>query len=185
MSSWTLRFFVRTCFEEWFRISFLFFQKVFDSFFFLFLLCFYFFHKNYYYFTKGKEPAQSPKPAVSLPLNPALLGHGSGLCPKNLPTSKVSSVSYEQICVALFFFKIVFDLFSFLSLLYFYFFIKIITTSSKDRTPLRVRRPRFPVRIFFHALRFILVWRELASPGLALNAAVQSSVALLGVIRCF
>ena len=40
-----------------------FFQKLFlISFFFLFLLCFYFFHKNYYHFTKGKEPAQSPKP---------------------------------------------------------------------------------------------------------------------------
>ena len=48
------------------------------------------------------EPAQSPKPAVSLPLNPSLLGHGSGLCPKNLPASEieVSSVSYEQIRVA-------------------------------------------------------------------------------------
>ena len=145
MSSWTLRFFVRTCFEEWFRISFLFFQKVFDSFFFLFLLCFYFFHKNYYHITKGKEPAQSPKPAVSLPLNPSLLGHGSGLRPKNLPASEVSSVSYEQIRVALFFFQTMFDFFyhimsswtwfrisfyffkkflilSFLFLLYFYFF---------------------------------------------------------------
>ena len=53
------------------------------------------------------EPARSPKPAVSLPLTPSLLGHGSGLRPKNLPASEieVSSVSYEQICVALFFFK--------------------------------------------------------------------------------
>ena len=42
----------------------IFFQTMFDFFFFissLFLL----FHKNYYYFTKGKEPAQSPKPTVS------------------------------------------------------------------------------------------------------------------------
>ena len=96
-SSWTLRFFVRTCFEEWFRISLLFFQNGFWFFFFLFLLYFYFFHKNYYHFTKGKEPAQSPKPAVSFPLNPFLLGHGSGLRPKNLPPSEVSSVSCEQI----------------------------------------------------------------------------------------
>ena len=84
---------------------FYFFQKGF-WFFFLSLLYFYFFHKNYYHFTKGKEPARSPKPAVSLPLTPSLLGHGSGLCPKNLPTSEieVSSVSCEQIRVALFFF---------------------------------------------------------------------------------
>ena len=89
----------------------IFFKIVFDFFSFLFLLYFYFFHKNYYYFTKGKEPAQSPKPAVSFPLNPFLFGHGLGHRPKNPPTSKVSSVSYEQIRVALFFFKIVFDLF--------------------------------------------------------------------------
>ena len=122
MSSWTLRFFVRTCVEEWFRIAFffltyhvilnliqdltfIFFKKDFDSFF-LSLLYFYFFHKNYYHFTKGKEPARSPKPAVSFPLNPFLIGHGLGVYPKNPPTSKVSSVSYEQICVAIFFYHI-------------------------------------------------------------------------------
>ena len=38
--------------------------------------------------SKGKEPARSPKPAVSLPLNPSLIGHGLGLCPKNLHASK-------------------------------------------------------------------------------------------------
>ena len=54
---------------------------------FLFLLCFYFFHKNYYYFSKGRKPAQSPKPAVFLPLNPSFLGHGLRLCLKNLLTS--------------------------------------------------------------------------------------------------
>ena len=75
-------------------------KRIFDSFFFISSL-FLFFHKNYYHFTKGKEPAQSPKPAVSLPLNPSLLGHGSGLRPKNLPTSEVSSVSYEQIRVGI------------------------------------------------------------------------------------
>ena len=89
-SSWT-----------WFRISLLFFSKSFWFFSFLFLLYFYFFHKNYYHITKGKEPARSPKPAVSLPLNPSLLGHGSGLRPKNLPPSEVSSVSYEQIRVGI------------------------------------------------------------------------------------
>ena len=93
-------------------VALFFFKKDFDSFF-LSLLYFYFFHKNYYHFTKGKEPAQSPKPAVSLPLNPSLLGHGLRRCLKNLPTSEieVSSVSCEQIRVALFFFKIVFDSF--------------------------------------------------------------------------
>ena len=44
---------------------------------------FLFFLKNYYHSTKGMEPARSPKPAVSLPLNPSFLEHGSGLCPKN------------------------------------------------------------------------------------------------------
>ena len=74
-------------------------------FFFLSLLCFYFFIKIITTSSKGKEPARSPKPAVSFPLNPFLLGHGSGLRPKNLPPSEVSSVSYEQIRVALFFFQ--------------------------------------------------------------------------------
>ena len=92
---------------------FIFSKIIFDSFSFLSLLYFYFFHKNYYHFTKGKKPARSPKPAVSFPLNPFLFGHGLGLCPKNLPASEieVSSVSCEQIRVALFFFKIVFDFF--------------------------------------------------------------------------
>ena len=107
-SSWT-----------WFRISFYFFKKFLI---FLFITSlFLFFHKNYYHFTKGKEPARSPKPAVSLPLNPSLLGHGLRRCLKNLPTSEVSSVSYEQICVALFFFKIVFDFFLFITSLFLFF----------------------------------------------------------------
>ena len=97
----------------------LFFQTMFDFFF----ICssFLLFHKNYYHSTKGREPAQSPKPAVSLPLNPSFhghrskskgrgflslnltfLGHGSGLCPKNLLSSKVSSVNYEQFRVGFF-----------------------------------------------------------------------------------
>ena len=84
---------------------FYFFKNGFWFFSFLFLLYFYFFHKNYYHFTNGKEPARSPKPAVSFPLNPFLLGHGLGHRPKNPPTSKVSSVSCEQIRVALFFFS--------------------------------------------------------------------------------
>ena len=49
---------------------------------------FLFFLKNYYHFTKGMEPAQSPKPAVSFPLNPFLFGHGLGCYPKNPPTSE-------------------------------------------------------------------------------------------------
>ena len=99
-------------FWTWFRISFTF-SKCFLIHFFLFLPYFYFFYKNYYHFTKGKEPAQSPKPAVSFPLNPFLLGHGLGCYPKNPTTSEieVSSVSYEQICVAIFFFQKVFDSF--------------------------------------------------------------------------
>ena len=65
--------------------------------------------------------------------NPFLLGHGLRRCLKNLPTSKVSSVSYEQIRVALFFFKIVFD-FSFYFFFISIFFIKIIITSLRGRT---------------------------------------------------
>ena len=113
-----------------------------------------------------------PKPAVSLPLNPSLIGHGLGLCPKNPLISEVSSVSYEQIRVFFFkrcliffitlchpercassyalasknvsgshfyFFKRGFK--SFLSLLCFYFFIKIITTSSKGRETARSPKP--------------------------------------------
>ena len=34
------------------------------------------------------------------------LGHGLGRCPKNLLALEVSSVSYEQICVAIFFYHI-------------------------------------------------------------------------------
>ena len=34
--------------------------------------------------------------------NPFLFGHGLGRCPKNLLTSEVSSVSYEQIRVGFF-----------------------------------------------------------------------------------
>ena len=164
-SSRTLRFFIRTCFEEWFGISFffqkgfwffflsrhvilnliqdlfLFFQKVFD-FSFLSLLYFYFFIKIITTSSKGKEPARSPKPAVSLPLTPSLLGHGSGLRPKNLPASEieVSSVSYEQICVALFFFKKDFDSF-FLSLLYFYFFHKNYYHFTKGKEPAQSPKP--------------------------------------------
>jgi hypothetical protein len=78
----------------------LFFSKCFDSFLFFISSLFLLFHKNYYHFTKGKEPARSPKPAVSFPLNLFHLGHGLGFYPKNPPTSKVSSVSYEQIRVA-------------------------------------------------------------------------------------
>ena len=90
-------------FSKWFLILFFFFIPS------LFLL----FYKNYYHFTKEKEPAQSPKPAVSFPLNPFLLGHGLGCYPKNPLTSEIEvrSVSYEQICVAIFFFQKVFDSF--------------------------------------------------------------------------
>ena len=87
----------------WILLCFYFFQKGF--WFFVFFKLFFFsifFYKNYYHFTKGKEPARSPKPAVSFPLNPFHLGHGLGLCPKNLATLEVSSVSYEQICVDIF-----------------------------------------------------------------------------------
>ena len=80
-------FFITPCHPELVSGSHFFFKKILIFLFFitsLFLL----FHKNYYHFTKGKEPAQSPKPAVSFPLNPFHLGHGLGCYPKNPPTSK-------------------------------------------------------------------------------------------------
>ena len=138
MSSWT-----------WFRISLLFFQNGFWFILFFIPSLFLFFHKNYYHFTKGKEPARSPKPdsfefdlftvIISSRVTPArfsralflqvkakqllaqsfltlfllykqrcearslCLGQSAAL--KNLPTSEieVSSVSYEQIRVVIFF----------------------------------------------------------------------------------
>ena len=108
---------------------------------------FLFFLKNYYHSTKGMEPAQSPKPAVSLSLNPSFLGHGSGFCPKNLLFSKVNSVNYEQFCVFflhLKFFFIFFKMNIFLIPSSFLFFLKNYYHFTKDRTPLKVRRPRFP-----------------------------------------
>jgi hypothetical protein len=58
------RIFSKRVFDSFFFfIAYLFFSKCcLISFFFLFLLCCYFIHNNYYHFTKGKEPAQSPKP---------------------------------------------------------------------------------------------------------------------------
>ena len=89
VSSWT-----------WFRISLLFFQTMFDFFYHFFV--FTFFIKIITTSSKGRETARSPKPAVSLPLNPSFFGHGLGRCPKNLLTSEIEvrSVSYEQIRVA-------------------------------------------------------------------------------------
>ena len=135
----------------------------------LFLL----FYKNYYYFSKGRETAQSPKPAVSLPLNPSLFGHGLGRCPKNLTSSEMNS-HYNKILVILtqylsswqnmrhpeldsgshsFFFQTLFDFFSFLLfLLCFYFFIKIIITSHRKGDYLRVRSPIVPLPITFPSL---------------------------------
>ena len=83
----------------------------------------------------------------------------------------------------LIFFKIVFDFFSFLFLLYFYFFIKIVITSLRGRNQLEVRSPLFPVRIFSR----VEIYSGVTPARLyrsRLDAAVQSSVALLGVIRC-
>ena len=70
-----------------------------DVWFFLSLLCFYFFIKIITTSSKERETARSPKPAVSLPLNPSFFGHGLGRRPKNPLISEVSSVSCEQICV--------------------------------------------------------------------------------------
>ena len=81
---------------------FIFFQNALIHFFFFITSLFLLFHKNYYHFTKGKEPARSPKPAVSFPLNPFLFGHGLGFYPKNPLALEVSSVSYEQIWVGFF-----------------------------------------------------------------------------------
>ena len=63
-----------------------FFQTMFDFFYHFFV--FTFFIKIITTSSKGRETARSPKPSVSLPLNPSLFGHGLGLCPKNLHASK-------------------------------------------------------------------------------------------------
>ena len=134
--------FITSCHPERDSGSHFIFKKFLILFLFITSLFLFFFIKIITTSSKGKEPAQSPKPAVSLPLNPSLLGHGSGLRPKNLPTSKVSSVSCEQIRVELFFFKIFFG-FSFITSLFLFFFIKIIITSLRGRNQFRVRSPQF------------------------------------------
>ena len=57
---------------------------------------FLFFLQNYYHFTKGKETARSPKPAVSFPLTTFLFGHGLGRCPKNLATLEVVALATNK-----------------------------------------------------------------------------------------
>ena len=107
-----------------------------DVWFFLSLLCFYFFIKIITTSSKERETARSPKPAVSLPLNPSFFGHGLGRRPKNPLISEVSSVSCEQIWV---FFQTMFDFFY--HFFVFTFFIKIVTTSSKGKETARSPKP--------------------------------------------
>ena len=89
--------------------------------------------------SKGKETARSPKPAVSLPLNPSLFGHGLRRCLKNLLTLEVNS-HYNKILVILthilsssvilnliqdltfFTFQTLFDFFSFITSLFLLFY---------------------------------------------------------------
>ena len=60
-------FFITPCHPELDSGSHSFFQNALIHFF-LITSLFLLFHKNYYYITKEKEPTQSPKPAVFLPL---------------------------------------------------------------------------------------------------------------------
>ena len=71
----------------------------------------------------------------------------------------------------------------FLSLLCFYFFIKIITTSLRRGKQLGVRSPQFKFDIFTVIISSRMTPARLYRSRL--DAAVQSSVALLGAIRCF
>ena len=83
----------------------LFFQNGFWFFSFLSLPYFYFFIKIIITSLRGKNLLRVRSPQFPSPLTPFLLGHGLRRCLKNLPASEVSSVSNEQIRVALFFFQ--------------------------------------------------------------------------------
>ena len=88
-----------------FFFAFIFFKRGFDSSFFLNFSLFLFFLQKLLSLHIGRGLSQSPKPDSSLSYNLPLLGHGLGRCPKNLLALEVSSVSYEQIRVAIFFSK--------------------------------------------------------------------------------
>ena len=78
-------------------LTFIFSKGVLNLFYYFFV--FTFFIKIITTSSKGRETARSPKPAVSLPLNPTLLGHGLGLCPKNLHASKwVALAANKSVC---------------------------------------------------------------------------------------
>ena len=175
-----------------------FFQTMFDFFFFitsLFLL----FYKNYYHFTKGKEPAQSPKSAVSFPLNPFLLGHGLRRCLKNLPTSKWVALATNKSAWQFFFntpchpeldsgshfifSKIIFDSFFFFISSLFLLFHKNYYHFTKGKEPAQSPKPAV-LNLSYSQWLYLPVWLRLASPELA-STQRCNACALLGVIRCF
>ena len=71
------------------------------------------------------------------------LGHGLGHYPKNPPTSKVSSVSYEQIRVAIFFQNALIHFFFFISSL-FLLFHKNYYHFTKGKEPAQSPKLQFP-----------------------------------------
>ena len=81
-----------------------------------------------------------------------------------------------------YFFKNSFWFFSFLFLLCFYFFIKIIITSHRKGDYLRVRSP-IVLNLIYSQWLYLPVWLRLASPELA-STQRCNACALLGVIRC-
>ena len=117
----------------------LFFQNGFWFFSFLSLPYFYFFIKIIITSLRGKNLLRVRSPQFPSPLTPFLLGHGLRRCLKNLPASEVSSVSYEQIRVALFFFQNSF--WSFLS-------HHVIPNSFRDL--ILFFQKRFLILIFYH-----------------------------------
>ena len=175
---------------------------VFDFFLFYHFFISIFFIKIITTSSKGKEPARSPKPAVSLPLNPSLLGHGLRRCLKNLPTSKVSSVSYEQIRVALFFFQTMFDFFYhtrhpeidsgshfiFSKIFWFFFFFisslflffyKNYYYFTKGKEPARSPKPAV-LNLSYLQWIYLPVWLRLASTGLASTQRCKARSLCLG-----
>ena len=95
-----------------------------------------------------------------LSLNLTFLGHGSGLCPKNLLSSKVISVSYEQFRVGFFLhlkiFFIFFKMNIFLIPSSFLFFLKNYYHFTKGMEPAQSPKPAVSNLIYSQRIYLLL-----------------------------
>ena len=105
------------------------------------------------------------------------LGHGLGRYPKNPPTSKVSSVSCEQIRVGIFFSKGVLNLFFITSL--FLFFHKNYYHFTKGKEPAQSPKPAV-LNLSYSQWLYLPVWLRLASPELASTQRCKARSLCLG-----